>query len=549
MPHSTSNQAALDKILQLEAQKAAPLLANLEGQEETFEVPKFIEHLNDINTDEETEAHFKCIFEPKNDPNLKIAWFLNDKEIACGSRIVANEDFGVAKLDLMGVQKSDEGVISCRAVNSAGSASTNGTLKVKASNIIVSGTLHPTGESGLVNVTKADQKLSDSIGGSLPDPEPVEEKYGLPVFINPLPDSFLNVKNHLHMECTVEPRNDPNLTISWYLNGLPLSAGSRISPKLDFGLVTLDVSDVTSRDQGVYTCKAVNNLGEGVTFTSVEIPDDSQIDAETKHPSGTEGFQAISNVDIKFVLPDDAEEQQDAGKKPEFVQPLNDVNATEGSSVVLQAKLDHHQESNIDINWLLDGKPLLESSRYKKVNIFGMVILEIGNVSSTDAGKYTCIATNKFGAAQCDANLKFHEEKSAQCPKFLGKLEDQMGLVEGQSLHLQCALEPVNDDSLKVEWLLNGMPMKESSRIKSVCDFGFVMLDVSCLEPRDTGNYTCRAWNKYGEDKVFCNIECGGTSGVQAESLQPKSLSKITLFETGGIDFKVSLRLTLCLQV
>ena len=125
-----------------------------------------------------------------------------------------------------------------------------------------------------------------------------------------------------------------------------------------------------------------------------------------------------------------------------------------------------------------------------------MVILEIGNVSSTDAGIYTCTATNQFGTAMASTQLNFMEEKSSHCPKFMGQLEDHLGLKDGQSVHMQVALEPVNDPDLKVEWFWNDQPLPNSSRLKTVADFGYVMLDIAGVDSKDSGKYTCRAWNK-----------------------------------------------------
>ncbi len=34
------------------------------------------------------------------------------------------------------------------------------------------------------------------------------------------------------------------------------------------------------------------------------------------------------------------------------------------------------------------------------------------------------------------------------------------------------------------------------TRTKTVCDFGYVMLDIAAVDTRDSGEYTCRAYNK-----------------------------------------------------
>ena len=57
------------------------------------------------------------------------------------------------------------------------------------------------------------------------------------------------------------------------------------------------------------------------------------------------------------------------------------------------------------------------------------------------------------------------------------------------------------DPDLKVEFYHNGKPLKQGSRIHTLCDFGYVALDIAQLIEADGGEYTCRVYNKYGETK------------------------------------------------
>lgn len=490
-PDASQNPAALEKIRQLEAAKG--ILPHEDEVEESFGIPTFTQHINDVICDEEGQAAFECELEPRKDPNMKVEWQLNGKPICIGSRILANMDFGQVTLDIQGVQMADAGVISCIASNKAGTATTTGTLKVNLAKDVVSGTLHPAGQSGLDNIRKIEGISLDL--EDAPEDE-VIANFEKPVFTSQLPEN-VSTGQDLHLECTVEPKNDPNLKINWYHNGLPLTNATRIMAKNDFGFVTLDISDMTApRDEGVYTCKAVNNAGEAVVFTTVSCEKSDQIDMDIKHPRGKEGFQAISDFESKMTLPSDEEESNDPNKAPEFVQDFKDVTVTEGDKAYLEAKLEPKNDPNIRIEWTFNGKPLQESSRYKKVHSFGVVILDIGNISSTDAGTYICTATNATGSASSKCSIQFVEEKSSHCPKFIGELQDLLNLKDGQSVHMQCALEPVNDPDLKVEWFFNDKPLPNSSRLKTVADFGYVMLDIAGVDSRDSGSYTCRAWNK-----------------------------------------------------
>lgn len=64
------------------------------------------------------------------------------------------------------------------------------------------------------------------------------------------------------------------------------------------------------------------------------------------------------------------------------------------------------------------------------------------------------------------------------------------------SAHFECAVTPANDPDLNVDWKFNGQPLQNSSRIKTVSDFGFVMLDIASVDSRDSGEYICTATNR-----------------------------------------------------
>ena len=86
-------------------------------------------------------------------------------------------------------------------------------------------------------------------------------------------------------------------------------------------------------------------------------------------------------------------------------------------------------------------------------------------------------------------------------PEFLSPLEDLV-LAENSLAHFETRLTPINDPSMRVEWFHNGKPISSGSRIKTINDFGFVILEVANVMSRDSGNYTCKAVNKHGETSV-----------------------------------------------
>lgn len=85
--------------------------------------------------------------------------------------------------------------------------------------------------------------------------------------------SLENLKegDHAHLECRVEPINDPNLKIEWFVNGVAIKTGHRFRTTHDFGYVALDVLYTYADDSGTYMAKATNLLGEAVNTCQITV--------------------------------------------------------------------------------------------------------------------------------------------------------------------------------------------------------------------------------------------------------------------------------------
>ena len=85
--------------------------------------------------------------------------------------------------------------------------------------------------------------------------------------------SLENLKegDHAHLECRVEPINDPNLKIEWFVNGIAIKTGHRFRTTHDFGYVALDILYTYPDDSGTYMAKATNLLGEAVNTCQITV--------------------------------------------------------------------------------------------------------------------------------------------------------------------------------------------------------------------------------------------------------------------------------------
>lgn len=359
-------------------------------------------------------------------------------------------------------------------------------------------TQHPQGVAGLEAVEETEAAIANRYQRKELKPE---KEYPNPVWTVPLqPEFHLSEAQPLHLEGQVEPKEDPSLKIEWYFNGKVLEHGSRFKMTSEFGFVTLDLTEVYERDQGIYTCKASNLSGEAFTSTTVFCSSKENIIEQTQHPMGTAGLETIQNLEESLRRGEGQAVGPEEGHAPRFTSefiPL--ANIGEGEIAHFDASLIPTGDQSMVIEWFYNGKTLDASHRFRTVYAFGMVVLEVLGTKIEDSGNYTCRATNKWGQAEISVTLGCVDKSGGQPPKFTSQIQSLAGLKDGQSAHFECTLVPVGDPDMKVEWFVNGKPIRHSTRIKPVSDFGYVLLDIAYVQSHDSGEYVCKG-------KFFLNL-------------------------------------------
>jgi hypothetical protein len=264
--------------------------------------------------------------------------------------------------------------------------------------------------------------------------------------------------------------------------------------------------------------------------------------------------------------------QEDADAPPEFLSLLEDLVLAENSLAHFETRLTPINDPSMKVEWFHNGKQLSAGSRIKTINDFGFVILEVANVMTRDSGNYTCKAVNKHGETSAQCNVQVKSKKSidmdpqlprsfksgtdswrnleerkwkrhdtdmidevvAQAPVFVSKIKD-VNVHEGQPAHFDCRIEPIGDGSMQVDWFHNDEPIQIGSRLHTISDFGFVVLDIDWTFKRDAGIYTCRATNKYGSAESTATLTCKSRKDVNLDSQLPQgmSLEKLKELERG----------------
>lgn len=516
--------------------------------------PRFLTQPKSLtNMREGQHAHFECKIEPVTDPNLKVEWFKNGRPITVGHRFRPIHDFGYVALDIIDLIAEDSGTYTCRAVNLIGTDETSCTLVCRSSEQIITLTQN---EAGLEQIHHLEDK------SRYRRMEEIEETTKqAPIFTTSLKNIEIREGQRAHFECRLIPVSDPTMKVEWYHNNVPLKSGSRFTETNNFGFVALDIMSCLPEDSGTYTCRAVNALGEAITSAIAVIHTKKSIYLESQHESALTHLHHLEDSK-KYQRQSVMEEV--ITQAPVFTMPVRDISVAENQAVHFEARLIPVGDAKLKVEWLRNGIPIEASNRVTTMHDFGYVALNMKYVNPEDSGTYTCRAVNELGQAVTSAALVVHSKAALQlesqnesalqkihyledssryqrreeeevtvnqAPMFVTQLIGPTNLVEGQSAHYECRIEPYPDPNLKVEWFHNGKPLTTGHRFRTTYDFGFAALDILTVYSEDSGEYTCRAVNRIGTAQSSISLNVKQKSSIIHDTLHEEALEKIQYFE------------------
>ncbi|XP_077649568.1 contactin-4 isoform X4 [Urocitellus parryii] len=225
--------------------------------------------------------------------------------------------------------------------------------------------------------------------------------YAQPNWIQKINDIHVAMEENVFWECKANGRPKP--TYRWLKNGEPLLTRDRI--QIEQG--TLNITVVNLSDAGMYQCVAENK--HGVIFSSAEL---SVIAAGPDFSRTLLKRVTLVKVEGEVVI----ECKPKASPKPVYT-------------------------------WK-KGKDLLREN--ERITISDDGNLRIVNVTKSDAGSYTCIATNHFGTASSTGNVVVKDPTRVMVPP------SSMDVTVGESIVLPCQV--THDHSLDIvfTWSFNG---------------------------------------------------------------------------------------------
>ncbi|XP_028851746.1 hemicentin-1 isoform X2 [Denticeps clupeoides] len=350
------------------------------------------------------------------------------------------------------------------------------------------------------------------------------------------------VGEELSLECRV--MGTPTPQVSWLKNGVPLAPFRGDEDRLHVSAdgATLTLMHLHPEDSGTYTCLAVSPAGQESKFYNLFVLEPPSISGETSAPREVQTTQdsvvtlecqtsgnpppqiswlrngrplplsprtrllsADSILRISSVQLSDAgvytcvarsraglaelsfDVQVQVPPGVDRTEPTEQVTVVRGSAVTLTCEARGVPPPTL--TWLKDGQPL---ALHRNLLLDGQETrFELPDVTLSDGGLYSCVASNQAGSSTKTFNLTVLDPpkiSSASSP-------EEMTVAVDSVLELQCIAEGLPPPTLS--WLKDGLPLGERSDLVLR---GGRILRINKVQVDDAGLYTCLASSPAGED-------------------------------------------------
>lgn len=285
----------------------------------------------------------------------------------------------------------------------------------------------------------------------------------------------------VRFQCAIAGHPDPWVT--WQKNGeiVTPSARLRITEKED--IRTLEISEVTPNDSGIYKIILENDVGR--------VEASAKLDVITHRIASSRGLRARS------LSPRAA---------PIYTRNLVAGSATIGSRAKLLC--DIRGVPTPYVTWYKDGVPLEDNQKYNFLFDGSTAILQIESVEMDDQRQYKCVATNKHGSVETLGCLTVKQD-DYQSPEILQGLPKSLQILEGNAVNLE--LRVAGSQPFDIIWMKDGCVLPDCPDFnQTISEDGTVILKLLDAYQEDSGNYRCEIYNICGDTSSSCYLEVLG---------------------------------------
>lgn len=292
----------------------------------------------------------------------------------------------------------DSGVYTCVAINRAGKHETSAQIICTGKQKLLLDSQHV---DALGQIHQLDSHQV-RIGPVTPERPEEEQSLQYPQFTKLMQQQQeAQEGQRVHIECRVQPVNDPKMKIDWYKDGLPLASGHRFRPLYDFGHVSLDILYAYPEDSGVWTAVATNELGTATCETQLIVHGKKSLYLEAQHPEGLDRIKQLEAA--REERPEEPDRECEGA--PKIVGQLKDQTLKEHTNLHLALKLLPVNDPTMHVDWYINGRQLITGSRISTTTEFGYIILTIKSMIAEDSGEYTVHCYNDKGETTASCNV------------------------------------------------------------------------------------------------------------------------------------------------
>ncbi|XP_059046489.1 cell adhesion molecule Dscam2 isoform X8 [Achroia grisella] len=359
----------------------------------------------------------------------------------------------------------------------------------------------------------------------------------------------------LRLKCVASGNPTPDIT--WFLDGDKLSSGERLQigqfVTADGNVEShLNISSVQTNDGGLYSCVALSKVGSASHSARVNVyglpyirpmkkrpvvagdtliahcpvagyPIDSiiwerdgrnlPINRKQKvFPNGTLVIENVERISDQATYTCVAKNSQGYSVKgnlelqvmvvPHIIPFEVEESIFAGESVHLTCHVSKGDRP-LQISWRFQGKEIPYH------NSMGITTTKLGEKASVlsiptamgqHSGNYTCTASNRAGRVHHSALVNIH------VPPHILPFEIEESIYYGESVQMTCHASK-GDQPMSITWTFEGKDVASHTGIKTIkMAERTSFLSIASITGTHSGNYTCIAKNRAGEDRYSTSL-------------------------------------------
>lgn len=285
----------------------------------------------------------------------------------------------------------------------------------------------------------------------------------------------------VRFQCAISGHPEP--WVVWQKNNHVVTPSSKIKITEKEDVRTLEISDVTTKDSGIYKITLENEVGK--------IEASARLDVIAHRDFSMRGIRARSSS---------------PRPTPTYRKYYMGSNTHLGGSAMFFSDL--RGLSAPYVKWYKNGQPIEENSKYLIQITPKLSTLQINNVENKDVGVYKCIAVDHNGnsiESEGKLNVDDVSNNPISTPKLIYGLPEKRVVTEGSEVRLQLKVE--SKAEFDVVWMKDGCVLPQCDDFQQEIDTnGIVSLFIPDVYPEDGGDYRCEIYSLYGEVVTKCAL-------------------------------------------